>query len=145
MLLKHFKLIFRRFSGHKDDFWGLIVFRISRFSWKYRLHIQIRRLIKKFYGSKRFILSLEGQLTCQLSPEIFIDLWERLGAEKSHFKWNYGQNGWEHQNTPPLVSETPDIFNNEPKLMDFFKKVKKPKKSKKDKEEEDEKRAELSD
>ena len=64
--------IFRRFSTHRDEFWGLNVFRISRFSWKCDLHIQIQRLIKKLYAPNHTIVFQKCQVTCQLSPDIFM-------------------------------------------------------------------------
>ena len=72
--LTHLKEIFWQCSIHRGDFWRIMVLRFSIFWWKFDLHTQIQRIIKKCYGSKRFILSQECQLTCQLSPEFFMDL-----------------------------------------------------------------------
>ena len=41
---------------------------------------------KKLNGPGRQIFIQECQLTCQLSPEFFMKVWEYLGAEKSDLK-----------------------------------------------------------
>ena len=96
---------------HIDSHCRFSEFQNVKLWWYFGILTKIHRLNKKLYGPECTKTIQKCQLTSQLSPEFFMKVWEHLGAEKSHLKWNYGQNGREHQNTPPLVSETPDILS----------------------------------